>query len=65
MALTTSLPSSVIFPSLATGGGVDINVSFGAEHSIDTYSQHFDQLGVSALTTEHCRGASPAEGRQP
>lgn len=35
------------------GRQCDMDVPFVAEHSTDTYSLHFDQLRVSALTSVH------------
>lgn len=41
--------------ALARAEGVDVDVPFSNEHSIATYSLHFNQLWVSAGATDHCR----------
>lgn len=42
--------TSVVFPEPWRG---DADVPVWAEHSMVTYSQNFDELGVSAITTAH------------
>lgn len=55
-----SIIGSYSLPTLSSrslslwGERIDINVPFRADHSPVPYSQHFNHLGVSALTAAHC-----------